>query len=131
MGTNNNSGPGYAKHPEHKVVVEASRERVTVSFGGEVLADTTNALRLREASYAPVFYIPRSDVRMDRLERTSHKTHCPFKGDASYFTIDNHEGKRAENAVWTYETPFDEVMSIKEYVAFYPSKVDSIVETTA
>jgi uncharacterized protein (DUF427 family) len=133
----NNSGPGYAKHPEHTVTVELSKERVTVTFAGEVLADTTNALCLREAKYSPVYYIPRSDVRMDRLERTTHKTHCPFKGDASYFSIitggpapkrpiDNHDGKRAENAVWTYEAPFDEVNVIKEYVAFYPNKVDSI-----
>jgi len=124
-----NNGPGYAKHPEHKITVEPAKERVTITFGGEVLADSTNALRLQEGSYPATYYVPRSDVRMDRLERTRHSTYCPFKGDASYFTIDNHDGKREENAVWTYETPFDEVVAIKEYVAFYPNKVDGIALT--
>ncbi len=120
-----NSGPGYAKNPDHKVAVKPFKGRVVVKFAGEVLVDTKNALELREASYGPVYYLPREDAKMDLLTMTQHSTHCPFKGDASYFSIAN----GPENAVWTYETPFDEVMSIKGHLAFYPNKVESIEVT--
>jgi uncharacterized protein (DUF427 family) len=119
-----NSGPGYTRHPEHRVEVERANERVTVRFNGEVIADSTNAIRLREADYPPVYYVPRRDVRMDRLIRTEHHTYCPFKGDASYFSLSS--GRTAENAVWSYETPYDEVIAIKDHLAFYPDRVDSI-----
>lgn len=119
-----NSGPGYTRHPEHRVEVERANERVTVRFNGEVIADTTNAIRLREADYPPVYYVPRRDVRMDRLIRSEHHTYCPFKGDASYFSLSS--GRTAENAVWSYEMPYDEVIAIKDHLAFYPDRVDSI-----
>jgi uncharacterized protein (DUF427 family) len=77
-------------------------------------------LLLEEGSYSPVYYFPRKDVKMDRLARTSHSTHCPFKGDASYFSLKG----GAENAVWSYEQPFDEMLAIKELLAFYPDKVE-------
>jgi uncharacterized protein (DUF427 family) len=95
-----------------------------VTFNGDVIADTTDAIRLREADYPPVYYVPRRDVRMDRLIRTEHHTYCPFKGDASYFTLSS--GRTAENAVWSYEKPYDEVIAIKDHLAFYPDRVDSI-----
>lgn len=117
------SGPGYAKHPEHTVKLAPQRERVTVTLGGEVLARTEDAIRLEEARYPPVYYIPRADVNMARLERSAHHTYCPFKGEASYFSF----AGGARDAVWTYETPFDEVAEIKDRLAFYPDKVDSIV----
>ena len=117
-----NSGPGYAAHPEHRVVVGPFRGRIQIEVGGEIIADTREALRLDEADYPPVYYLPRTDVRMDRLSRTDHKTRCPFKGEASYFSI---AGGR-DNAVWSYETPYDEVTSIRERLAFYPNKVDAI-----
>src|SRR6187402_2250112 len=117
-----NSGPGYAKNPEHSVVVTPFEGRVVVEANGEVLADTKHALQLKEANYPPVFYIPRSDAQMDKLMRTDHGTHCPFKGDASYFSIKG----GAENAVWTYEQPYDEVSAIREHLAFYPNRVSSI-----
>lgn len=120
-----NSGPGYAKNPDHKVTVTPFKGRVVVKLAGEVLVDTKNALELREASYPPVYYVPRADTKMDRLTMTQHSTHCPFKGDASYFSIAN----GPENAVWSYEHPFDEVMTIKEALAFYPNKVESIEVT--
>jgi uncharacterized protein (DUF427 family) len=120
----NNSGPGYAKHPEHRVGLEHANERVIVTFDGEVIADTTDAIRLREATYPPVYYVPRRDVKMDRLIRTEHHTYCPFKGEASYFSLSS--GRRAENAVWSYEKPYDEVIDIKDLLAFYPDRVDSI-----
>src|SRR4051812_2442064 len=115
-----NSGPGYAAHPEHLVVVTPFQGRVVVEANGEVLADTQNALQLKEANYPPVLYIPRGDARMDRLQRTDHASHCPFKGDASYFSV---QGGVA-NAVWSYEHPFDEVSQIREHLAFYPNRVD-------
>ena len=117
-----NSGPGYAKHPEHTVKVTPTTERVRVTFDGEVLVDTTSALKLEEASYPAVHYVPRKDVKMELLERTAHSTHCPYKGDASYFTLNGKDHDEV-NAVWTYETPFDEVIAIKGYLAFYPNKV--------
>jgi uncharacterized protein (DUF427 family) len=94
-------------------------------FGGEVVADTAGALVLREASYPAVYYVPRADAAMDLLEATDHSTHCPYKGDASYFTI-SAGGRHAANAVWSYEQPYPAVMAIRDYLAFYPNRVDAI-----
>jgi uncharacterized protein (DUF427 family) len=118
-------GPGYAKHPEHRVETMRAGVRVQVTFDGEVIADSEDAIKLEETGYGAVYYLPRRDVKMDRLSRTSHRTHCPFKGDASYFTLSK-DGRTAENAVWSYEQPFEEVKVIQERLAFYPDKVDSI-----
>ncbi len=114
--------------PDHPITVEPSGKRVTVKFAGRTIVDTTGALTLREASYPPVYYIPIGDVAPGVLERTTHHTHCPYKGDASYFSI-KVDGKTAENAVWSYENPFPAMAGIKGYVAFYPNKVDAIQET--
>ncbi len=93
--------------------------RVRVTFRGEVIADSRDAILLEESKYPPVYYLPRKDVRMDRLVRSSHRTHCPFKGDASYFSFED----GPENAVWSYEQPYDGVAAIRELLAFYPDKV--------
>jgi uncharacterized protein (DUF427 family) len=93
--------------------------------GGRVVADTHDALTLREASYPPVQYIPRKDVDMSLLERTQHSTYCPYKGDASYYSIPS-GGAKSVNAIWTYEAAFPAVAAINEYVAFYPDRVDKI-----
>ena len=93
--------------------------RVRVTSHGEVIADTRDALAMQEGDYPVVHYVPRKDVKMDRLARTSHTTHCPFKGDASYFSLQG----GPENAVWSYERPYDEMLAIKELVAFYPDKM--------
>lgn len=114
--------------PDHPISVAASPARVVVRLGGRVVADSTRALELREASYAPVQYIPREDVAMDLLARTAHTTHCPFKGDAAYYTIAI-DGSVAENAVWTYEAPFPAVAPIAGHLAFYAGKVDAIEVT--
>jgi uncharacterized protein (DUF427 family) len=98
--------------------------RVRVTFNGEVVADSRDAIRLEEGSYPPVYYLPRKDVKMERLIRTSHTSHCPHKGDATYYSLCN--GPTARNAVWSYERPLEPVMAIKEHLAFYPDKVDSI-----
>ena len=111
--------------PDHPITIERNPARITVSVGGRVVADTRDALTLREASYPPVQYIPRKDVDMSLLERTQHSTYCPYKGDASYYSILN-GGAKSVNAVWTYEAAFPAVSAINEYVAFYPDRVDEI-----
>jgi uncharacterized protein (DUF427 family) len=120
-----NSAPGFKKHPEHRIETKPAGLRVRVTFNGEVIADSRNAIRLDESKYASVYYVPRKDVRMERLTRTTHSTHCPFKGVASYYTL-SAGGRTAANAVWSYEEPYDEMSVIKERLAFYPDKVDSI-----
>jgi uncharacterized protein (DUF427 family) len=121
-----NSAPGFKKYPSHQIGVKPAGVRVKVEYKGETIADTRNAVALQEAmgegksTVAPVvYYVPREDVKMDRLVRTSHKTHCPFKGDAAYYSFKDGD----ENAVWSYEEPYDEMMSIKDHLAFYPDKV--------
>jgi uncharacterized protein (DUF427 family) len=111
--------------PDHPISIEANSSRVVVTVGGKVIADTRAALTLREASYPPVQYFPRADVDMAALTRSEHTTYCPYKGDASYYSIPA-GGDRALNAVWTYETPSAAMAQIKDYVAFYPDRVDEI-----
>ena len=113
--------------PDHPITIAANGKRVRVTFAGKVIADTKRALTLREASYPAVQYIPRADVDMAALKATAHHTHCPYKGDASYFTI-SVDGKSADNAVWSYEEPYPAMAEIKEHVAFYPNRVDRIEE---
>lgn len=113
--------------PDHPITITPNAKRVRVTVGGQVIAETTHALRLQEASYPPVFYIPRADVKMDLFTKTSNASHCPYKGDASYYSVAA-GGKTAENAVWSYETPFPAMAEIKEYLAFYPNRVDGIEE---
>jgi uncharacterized protein (DUF427 family) len=113
--------------PDHPITIARNVKRVRVRFAGKVIADTTRALRLQEASYPAVNYIPRADVEMVALTRTSHHTHCPYKGDASYFTI-SHDERTADNAVWSYEQPFPAMAEISEHLAFYPDRVDGIEE---
>jgi uncharacterized protein (DUF427 family) len=115
-----NPAPGFKQAPEHSIVVSPAEKRVRVLFKGELIADTRDALAMAEGTYPVVFYVPRKDVKMERLERSAHSTHCPFKGDASYFSLKG----GPQNAVWSYETPFDEMAAIREYLAFYPNKVD-------
>ena len=113
--------------PDHPIVIARNAKRVRVSFAGKVIADSTQALSLQEASYPPVNYIPRADVDMAALSRTDNASHCPYKGDASYFAI-SVNGKTADNAVWSYEQPYPAMAAIKDHVAFYPSRVDKIEE---
>jgi uncharacterized protein (DUF427 family) len=113
--------------PDHPITIDPHPARIVVTAGGEVVADTRDALALREASYATVFYIPRDDVDLARLERSDHATYCPYKGDAAYYSIPA-TGERGTNAVWTYEAPYDAVAPIKDRLAFYPNRVDAIEE---
>ncbi len=109
--------------PDHPITLEASPKRVRAMFENHVIADTDDALILREASYPPVYYFPKDQVEMGYFGRTDHATHCPYKGDASYWTI-TMDGDLAENAAWSYEDPFPAVEAIKGRLAFYPNKVE-------
>src|SRR5438874_13071152 len=113
--------------PDHPISIERNPARVVVSAAGRVVADTGNALTLREADYSPVQYIPREDVDLTQLERTDHATYCSYKGDCSYYSVPAGE-KKSVNAVWTYENPYPAVAQIKGHVAFYPERVDEIAE---
>lgn len=111
--------------PDHPISIERNPSRVVVRIAGHVVADTRDALSLREAGYVPVQYIPRKDVDMALLERTGHHTYCPYKGDCAYYSIPA-GGERSVNAVWTYEAPYAAVAAIKDHVAFYANRVDAI-----
>jgi uncharacterized protein (DUF427 family) len=113
--------------PDHPISIVPYPKRVVVSVGGHVVADSREALSLKEATYPAVTYIPRKDVDMSSLKRTDHSTYCPYKGDCSYYSIPA-GGERSVNAVWTYEAPYEAVAQIKDYVAFYPNRVDAIEE---
>jgi uncharacterized protein (DUF427 family) len=115
--------------PDHPITVEPNPAHIVVSLAGKVLADTNNALTLREADYPPVQYIPLGDVDQSLLESTDHASYCPYKGDASYYSVPI-DGERSVNAVWTYREPYAAVAEIKDHVAFYPDRIDSIVEET-
>lgn len=106
-----------------RIELSPSPRRVRVTFAGEAVADSTRTLLLRERNHAPVHYFPRADVRMDLLTRTAHATHCPYKGDASYWTVEA-GGRTAENAVWSYERPVPDMAGIAGYVAFYRGRMD-------
>lgn len=108
--------------PDHPITISRAPGRVTVSAGGDVLVSTTHALVMQESSYAPVYYLPREDAATDKLEPSDHSTHCPYKGDANYFSIPA-LGERGRNAVWSYETPFSAVADIVGCLAFYPDRV--------
>ena len=116
--------------PDHPISIQRNPARVVVSVAGRVVADTRNALTLREADYPPVEYIPPEDVDFSQLERTDHATYCPYKGDCSYYSI-RAGGKKSVNAVWSYQEPFSAVEQIRGHVAFYPDRIDEIVEQPA
>jgi uncharacterized protein (DUF427 family) len=108
--------------PDHPIAITANPKRVRVSAAGVVIADTTRALTLKEASYPAVQYVPRRDVNLELLSRSERTTHCPYKGDANYFSV-TAGGKALENSVWTYEAPFPAMTEIAGHLAFYPDKV--------
>ena len=113
--------------PDHPISIQRNRARVVVSVAGRVIAESRNALTLRESDYSPVQYIPREDVDFTQLEQTDHATYCPYKGDCSYYSVPA-GGKKSVNAVWTYEDPYPAVAQIKGHLAFYPERVGEIAE---
>ena len=110
---------------DHPITITPAAKRVVVTAGGRVIADSRAALTLQEAAYPPVHYIPRADIDLAQFERSSHATYCPYKGDCAYFSLPA-AGERGRDAVWTYEQPYDAVAAIRDHVAFYPDRVDSI-----
>jgi len=123
--THRTAPPIKVPGPDHPITIERNPNRVVVSVGGRDVADTREALTLTEATYPPVHYIPRKHVDMTLLVRTPHATYCPYKGDCDYYSIPL-GGERSVNAVWTYETPYSAVAAIKDHLAFYPARVDTI-----
>ncbi len=132
-----NPAPGFAGRPEHRVDLVPDHRRIKVVFAGTTVADSAATLRVEETGHGPVHYFPQKDVRLDLMSPTSHHTICPFKGEASYWTIEapgeapagaarSGDTRRSENAVWGYPTPYDEVSGLAGYYAFYPSRVDAI-----
>jgi uncharacterized protein (DUF427 family) len=113
--------------PDHPITIAPSGKRIRVLWRGKVVADSSRAVALKETTYPAVHYIPRSDVDMSLLQRTAHRSYCPYKGEASYYSLAA-EGADAENAVWSYEDPYPAMAEIRDYLAFYPNKVDRIEE---
>ena len=111
--------------PDHPITLSPVDGTVSVTLAGKIVAESMRALRLEENGYPPVYYLPRNDADMSLLVRTQHYTYCPYKGDCTYYSIPI-GGSKSEYAVWTYERPYEAVASIKEHLAFYPSRVDAI-----
>ena len=113
----------FEKYPDYRVDLVPGVEPIRISFAGAVIVDTTRPLYVRETKHDEAIYFAREDVHFEYLERTEHSSFCPFKGEASYWSLRVGEAS-SENAVWSYEDPFDEVAGIKDYVAFYPDRVE-------
>src|ERR1700723_138342 len=111
--------------PEHPITISPGCGKVRVTVAGTIVAESTRSLRLEEKGYPPVYYLPRNDAEMSLLVRTTHYTYCPYKGDCTYYSVPI-GGSKSEYEVWTYERPHEAVANIKEYLAFYPSRVDAI-----
>jgi uncharacterized protein (DUF427 family) len=111
--------------PDHPITISPADGKVRLMVAGTIIAESQQALLLEEKGYPPVYYLPRDDADMSLLKRTDHHTYCPYKGDCSYYSIPI-GGQKSENAVWTYDRPHEAVASIREYLAFYPSRVDGI-----
>ncbi len=111
--------------PDHPITIEPTKVTIRVTVAGKIVAESSRALILQEQGYPPVYYIPRKDADMSLLVRTTHYSYCPYKGDCAYYTIPA-GGAKSEYAVWTYEQPYEAVASIKDHLAFYPTRVDAI-----
>ena len=120
--------PARIPGPDHPISVARANGRVTVTVNGKIVADTDKALTLREASYAEVFYIPMDDVDQSAITASTRTSYCPYKGDASYLSIPG-GGEKSNDAIWMYADPYPSVAQIKNHVAFYPNRVDSITFT--
>jgi uncharacterized protein (DUF427 family) len=117
--------PGYGKWPDHKISEQALGERILATIDGEIVADSSDVVKVEEDNCPPRYYFNRADVRMDKLVRSPTRSECPFKGVANYFSI-KANGKTLEDAVWTYEDPYDEHGDLKDRLAFWDDKVREI-----
>ena len=122
MQTGLNPSPGFQRNPAHRIIVEPYDGTVTVRFSDAVIASTDQAKVLREGDYPPAFYIPFDHIYFERLLPSQTKTHCPFKGDASYWNV-TASGEARDDVMWAYASPFDEMAAIANHGAFYPDKV--------
>jgi uncharacterized protein (DUF427 family) len=111
--------------PDHPITISPAEGKVRVTVAGRIVAESTQALRLEEKGYPPLYYLPRSDAEMSLLLRTTHYTYCPYKGDCTYLSIPI-GGEKSKYEVWTYEKPYEAVVDIKEHLAFYPTRADAI-----
>jgi uncharacterized protein (DUF427 family) len=116
---NQNNGPGYARAPNHLISIHPATEPVVIRRGGAILCETSDALILNETNYPEITYVPANSITPGLLVQSSHTTYCPFKGQATYWS---YEGQ--ENIAWSYNDPYDEVLEIKEHLAFYRDKID-------
>lgn len=117
--------PGHQKHPDHKVIERRVPDRMQVAVNGEIVGDSRDVIKVEEDGNPVRYYFPRGDVKMDRLEQSATTTRCPFKGEAHYFNL-HVGGKKLNDAVWTYEDPYDEHLALTERVAFYDDKIPEI-----
>ena len=122
-----NTAPGFAKHPGYRLEFLPCAKRIRVKFGGETIVDSQHAKLVMESAHIPVYYFPRQDFRDEFAEKTAHDSYCPFKGSASYWTL-KAGGRTAENAVWSYESPYDEAHPLSRHVAFYWQRMDGWFE---
>jgi uncharacterized protein (DUF427 family) len=125
------SRPQLTPGPDHPITVRPADVRVVVRAGDHVVADTTDALALQESTYPVAYYVPLADVDQSVLRRTDHSTYCPYKGDASYYSVVTPDGTERPNSVWSYETPYAAVAPIEKRVAFYTDKFEVTVVSGA
>jgi len=121
--------PGYASHPDHKVIEKHLDQRVTVQIRGQVIADSRDVVRVDEDGSPPRYYFPRADVRMDLLSRTETTSHCPFKGTAHYYGV-RVDGSTLADVVWTYEEPYEEHLGLEGRIAFWEERIPGVERTT-
>jgi uncharacterized protein (DUF427 family) len=117
-----NPSPGFRDHPEHTITVEPFGGVVNVKFGDVMIASSDHARLLREKGHDPVLYLPFEDIYFVHLEKTGTTTHCPFKGDASYWSVTGQD-EAAKDVMWAYQHPYDEMLEIKDHGAFYRDRV--------
>ena len=117
--------PGHQQHPEHKVLEKPVRGKMRAQLGADVLAESSSVIEVDEDQNPPRYYFPRQDVRMDRMTPSATRTSCPFKGEASYFSMELGDGPLPD-AAWTLETPYDEHAELAGRIAFYSEKFDGL-----